>query len=344
VLKSGALKRALVAGVLAVTALPAGALASSFRQLAPSTVAFASDGARYAAWQVVRGSPVVVLDTHSAKQSSYEETGCSLVSEEGAFGPPAAAGHFLLGCGEASALLDATTGVATPLPKPAGQLDGEWREIGARYVEGNADPADCSASSKELHEEDACLALYDIATGALSYRRQSQAPDLDRAGAPPVCNALRGRLLAERNNSAIGEFAYSQGLLVTLGSDGKKVRLSRCRGQSKDLASRRKAENLDLAGGLLTWDTARAGNSAPVGTEERVIDHGALWSYEAATGRRREWQLPRETTRFYSHRVRAVLGRSAHAGKTLFWIAAATVNGSPSPSVETSAVYVAQMP
>jgi hypothetical protein len=50
------------------TASTATALASSFRLPAPSVAAFASDGARYAAWQVTKSSPIVVLDTRSGRR------------------------------------------------------------------------------------------------------------------------------------------------------------------------------------------------------------------------------------------------------------------------------------
>lgn len=335
--------RAIVAGSLVAAIFPVSAQALSFRRLAPSTVAFASDGTRYAAWQVTTSSPIVVLDTRSGRQVLYGQAGCSLMSEEGAFGPPAAAGRFLMVCPGSIALLDAATGVATRLPKPAGPLDGEWREVGARYVEGNADPHDCSLSPKEAGEGDTCLALYDIASGALSYRRESQVPDLDRAGAPPVCRPLRGGLGSERNNSAIGEFAYSQGLLVGLNVGRSRLRLTRCRGRETVLAAGGQAENLDLAAGLLTWDTAHPGNSSLVGVDEAAIDRGTLWTYALATHRRRGWRLPREATLFYSRTLHAVLGHSAHAGNTLFWIAAATVNGSPTPNVETATVFAAKL-
>ena len=340
----------LVAGLAAVV-LPVPALASSFRRLAPSTVAFASDGTRYAAWQVTADSPVVVLDTRSGRQVSYAD-GCSLASEQGAPGPPATAGRFLATCAGGVSLLNAATGAVTPLPQPAGPYDGEWREVGTRYVEGNADPHDCSHSAKEVREESryeggsVCIALYDIATGALSYRSGSQVPDLDGSGAPSVCRAQRGRLLSARRNLAIGEFAYRQGLLVTLNNAKNRVSISGCHGRQTLLAAGGEAENLDLAGGLLTWDTAHAGVSPPVqsgSVEERVIYHGTLWSYEPATRRRRGWQLPRETTLLPNRKIHAVLGRSAHAGKTLFWIAAATVNGGETRTVETSSVYAARL-
>jgi hypothetical protein len=340
---------ALVACVPPASA--AGAAGSPFRRVAPSTVAFASDGTRYAAWQVTADSPVVVLDTRSGRQVSYAD-GCSLASEQGAPGPPAAAGRFLATCAGGVSLLSAATGAVTALPQPAGPYDGEWREVGTRYVEGNADLHDCAHSAKEVREESryeggsVCIALYEIATGALSYRPGSQVPDLDSPGAPSVCRAQRGRLLSARRSLAIGEFAYSQGLLVTLNNAKNRVSIGGCHGRQTVLAAGGEAENLDLAGGLLSWDTAHAGVSPPVGiggVEERVIYHGTLWSYEPATRRRRGCQLPRETTSLPNRNIHAVLGRSAHAGKTLFWIAAATVNGDETRTVETSSVYAARL-
>jgi hypothetical protein len=123
------------------------AQASRLRQLAGSTTSFATDGVRYAAWQVDPAAPIVVLDTLNGSRRELKTPGCVLDSGEGSYAT-AAAGRFLLNCpDEASvqALLDVRTGKTTLLPKD-GESSG-WYRVGTRYVMG-------------------VNKIYDIATGA----------------------------------------------------------------------------------------------------------------------------------------------------------------------------------
>jgi hypothetical protein len=63
--RGGRWLRTLIIFAAMVGALSPPALASGVRQLARSTIAFSSDGVRYAAWQVRAGGPIVVLDTRT---------------------------------------------------------------------------------------------------------------------------------------------------------------------------------------------------------------------------------------------------------------------------------------
>lgn len=333
------------------TASTATALASSFRLLAPEVVVFVSDGARYAAWQVAKASPIVVFDTRSGRRKSYP--GCSIDNEEEerSAGLVAAAGRFLVGCGQSSALLAAATGARTQLPQPP---SGEWRAIGTRYVEGIAINKACRHSAsegrKEAHggSELTCIALYDIATGAVSYRPESQVPELDRPGAPAVCAAFRPKLLAEgRFNSNPGGFAFGEELLAETVRHGqmpvKRIRVKRCHGRSRVISTASEPRDLFLVGGLLTWDTGHAGTDVYAEDEGEDTHHGRLWSYQTATHRRHSLPLPQTRTMVASRKVHGVFGYSSHAGKTLFWIAASFVNGDKGLNVETSAVYAAKL-
>ena len=332
--------------------LPAGALASPFRRLSSSVVAFSSDGTRYAAWQATASSPIVVLDAVRRKQVSY--LGCTLAGAR--YDPPAeelaSAGRFLVVCSEGFALIDAANGALTPLPKPAGIYDGEWVAVGARYAQATADPLDCphspaQASKGDTGEGPACSALYDIETGALSYRRESQVANLDRRGAPTICRALRAKLAREgRSVSFPGGFAFGEDLLAETVQRGeapvRSIRIRGCQG-SKVVPTVPEPRDLLLAGGLLTWDTGHAGEQydAEATDSTEHIGSGRLWSYRVANGMRRSVALPLESTIVPPGRVRGVLGYSSHAGRTLFWIAARRVGVDEVSFVETSAVYVA---
>ncbi len=338
---------ALVLLVLLPAFVPA-ARASAFQRLAPSIAAFASDGDRYAAWQVAKGSPIVVLDTHSGRRASY--SGCSLVSQgepslEQTSGASAAAGRFLVECQSGRALLTARTGtLSPPLPHPAGPFYGEWLALGARYVEGNADPHDCTHSPRERRgEESPCIALYRIATGTLSYRPASQIPDLDRPGAPTVCPPLRGRLANDLANLPGGEFSYRDGLLAQpVRHDEARVTrigLKGCHGHSRTIATSPEPRDLLLARGLLSWDT---GHDATGSGEGEDVKRGRLWVYDLATRRSSSVALP-PTRLLGGEKTRGVFGYSSHAGRTLFWIAARTVAANEVRSVETSSVYARRL-
>jgi hypothetical protein len=77
------------------------AQASHLRQLARSTTSFASDGERYAAWQLHAGAPIVVLDTLTGSRQTIAPAGCELMRDQDEDGEPsatAADGRFLLDC------------------------------------------------------------------------------------------------------------------------------------------------------------------------------------------------------------------------------------------------------
>jgi hypothetical protein len=112
--------------------------------LAASTVAFASDGARYVAWQTRVGAPVVVLDTRTGAQRRLGlPDGCELANEEQRqSGHDAAAGQFLLDCVIAGKRESSQKGTPPTRPKPCG--GEEWVE----WVKGSppAKPKPCGGA------------------------------------------------------------------------------------------------------------------------------------------------------------------------------------------------------
>jgi hypothetical protein len=320
-----------------------------FRRVAANVVAFASDGTRYAAWQVTASAPIVLLDTRTAKQRSYP--GCSLVNEDEEQGPVAGAGRFVIHCGEGpDRLLDARKGEETVLPAPK---IGTWSVAGERYVEALAntdvvspDPQDCGLSAIEVRMEAACIGLYDIATGAVSYRRPSQPPDISRPGAPPICRALRGKLLRAEANLSARQYAYQDGVLAEAVRHGeapiKRIRPTGCHGHTKLIATATEPANLIIAGGLLSWDT---GHQATVSHEGENIRTGRLWTYQLATGQRHSVPLPILDTLSGSEKLKGALGYSSHAGRTVFWVAATRLvqEGKGGPTLAASAVYAAKL-
>lgn len=322
-----------------------------FRLVVPRVAAFGSDGTRYVAWQVSDGSPIVVLDTQTGKRVGY--AGCSLFGEAEGSSPVAAEGRFLVTCKDGTAVLSAASGATVVLPDPKGPLGGEWKTIGKRFVEGSADPHDCNHSAREVKEESryeggpACIAVYDLGAASISYRPGSQIPDLDHAGAPPVCRALRSRYRADREGASFDRVAYRDGVLaesVRRGDGaGKRIRLTGCGHHTKLLATAPEPENLVLAGGLLSWDT---GHQAAVDHEGEDIRTGRLWTFRLASGRRRSLPLPLVTTLTPFGKMRGALGYSSHAGRTLFWIAATRLvqeGEKGGPTLAASAVYAAKL-
>ena len=85
--------------IIMLSAGAAPAVASPLRQLASGTVAFASDGTRFVAWQTAGDEQIVVLDTLTGlRQQITPPAGCKL-HDEAEDGEPvigAAAGRFLL--------------------------------------------------------------------------------------------------------------------------------------------------------------------------------------------------------------------------------------------------------
>jgi hypothetical protein len=130
----------LVFAVLLV--LPGASQASKWRRLAPSVVAFTTDGERYAAWQESREGPIMILDTVDWRVSRINLPGCELADQEwhAALGLPAARGRFLLGCGRshnecADGLLDGRSGTVLALPK-VDCFGPVWQAVGSHYIVG----------------------------------------------------------------------------------------------------------------------------------------------------------------------------------------------------------------
>jgi hypothetical protein len=332
---------ALALFAAAVYALPSAAAASQFRRLAVSTVTFASDGARYVAWQTVTDGPIIVFDSGTGRRRSVTApAGCQLADEEdrGSYGRPAAAGRFSLNCpAGATELLLATTGTVTPLPAP-GVSDAGWYTVGLRYVEGRAGRTACRQSASELKSGAYCIALYDLATKVVSYRPGFQPPDINEAHASAICVRLRKRLLAEEKGLPRG-FTYGAGFLARSAPNRGGVALEGCGGRRRILPASGEAENFDLRGGLLTWDTGLPGAQFQ---DSKEVPYGKLWGYELSTGRRRSWTLPRLAL-VGERPVSGVLGYSTHTTNTVLWIATRTVILNTAISVGTSSVYAASV-
>jgi hypothetical protein len=116
------LRAIVLAGVL-FCGLVSSASATSLRRLVPSVRSFASDGGSYAAWQVAATAPIVVLDTRTRSRRAIPVPGCTL-SDQLRTGVNDSAGKFLLSCsngvGREQRLLDAQTGISSPLPAGEG--------------------------------------------------------------------------------------------------------------------------------------------------------------------------------------------------------------------------------
>jgi hypothetical protein len=179
--------------------------ASAFRRLAPSVVRFVSDGARYAAWEASEGAPVVMFDTMTGRRSVFAlPRGCGLADGHVGYGWPAAAGRFLLACTNREPLmLAAATERITILPRNTGAHENLWGGgIGSRYVEGVATPPACRESPSEVKRRLVCIALYNLATGVVSYRPHSQVADLDQKGLPRSARSFAAKCLRNKNEEA----------------------------------------------------------------------------------------------------------------------------------------------
>ena len=215
------------------------AQASHLRQLARSTTSFAADGERYAAWQLHAGAPIVVFDTLTGSRQTIAPAGCELMRDQGEYGEPratAADGRFLLDCVtsahvQSQEVLDlGTPGTFVMLPNVAGfALPRPWTALGTRYVQGTAAPEECSHGAGE-HEP--CIALFDLATGAVSYRPPSQVLNLDLPGAPQICPALRSSLRAQLRQVLPEQFAFGDGVFAHPTAKGPNIRIERCNGRS----------------------------------------------------------------------------------------------------------------
>ena len=311
----------------------ASAQASRFRRVASRVQAFASDGVRYAAWQASESPTVVVLDTRTGRRLSITVPAeCRLVNQEQAegYGPPAGAARFLLRCGRSKALLDARSGTVTMLPaNPA------WITVGSQYLEGNGGA--CTQTTLEIRENKPCVALYNISTGAVSYGPQSQIVDLDRPAAPLICRTLRNTLGRERANTNSNLYSYSAGLLARAVKVGSaSVQINRCHGKRTILhAHGEEAQNLDIRGGILTWDTGH------YITELNETVDGTAYTFQLSTHRRHSWPLPRLSVPGFTP---GAYGFSTHTANTIFWIATESLGGQGTGYVLSSAVYALPIP
>jgi hypothetical protein len=328
------LAKASAAATIALLVAVASAGASTLHRLAPSVVAFASDGSRYAAWQAP-GAPIVVLDTRAGIQREIvPPAGCQL-HDEAEDGEPiesAAAGRFLLRCqeGEAQALLDVHGGKSVALPKKR-RGPSDWYRVGTRYVMG-------------------VDVLYNIATGAKT--RLHRVAELDRPGASTagMCPAVRRLVTHNPLQGWHKGYAFHGNLFAWRFGVHGNVQLDRCHGRT--ILHARGGEDVchgeplhfNLRGGLFTWDTGCEGELA----DELLTEshprrfRGSLYAYDLATHRRASWLLPRITIQGYEP-ITGTFGYSTHTAGMVFWIAARYVGGDKVPEVERSAVYAARL-
>jgi hypothetical protein len=307
------------------------AMAAKYTVIARKAAAFATDGARYAVWQRGSEGPGVVYDVahHSTRRVAVPRL-CTLADQEYGDGPAGAAGRFLLRCRSEGAVLDARTGAEMMLPS-LGSF-GRWNAMGARYVEGHVQSRVlCVRSPGEQKHGVPCVALYDFATGQVTYRARSQFGDLDRPGAPPICARLRARVFVQLEDASPESFlGYSDGVLAEVLPHRHLIRIERCSGHAKYISAHGEPENLDIRDGFLTWDTAHPGSRFGHEVLEPTLDlkRGALFRYRLATATLTASTLPRLPVEEQPEGVTQsrVLGYSTHAGPTVFWIATRQVS------------------
>lgn len=308
------------------------AVASPLRRLAASTVAFASDGTRFVAWQVRGGEQIVVLDSLTGQQRPITPpVGCRLhdEAEEGEPVISAAAGRFLLSCDEGmtQALLDVRTGKSVLLPKKTNGTS-DWYRVGTRYVMG-------------------VNVLYDIATGAST--RLTRPADLDAPGASTndICPAVRRLVVHNPWDGLHRGFAFQSDLFAQGSGKQGNVQIDHCHrrptilgGRGGETFGNGKPQDFDLRGGLLSWDTGSAANDyIPPEPQFR----GSLDAYELGSHRRDRWLLPRLPVTVAGETVKGTYGYSTHTANSVFWIATRTLGGEKVLSVETSSVYAASL-
>jgi hypothetical protein len=181
-----------------------------------------------------------------------------------------------------------------------------------------------------------------LASSQVSYRPPSLWPDIDQAGAPPICRRLRAKVIAEeRIGGTEREFDYNAGWFARLAKHRRYIEMNRCNGRRTLLAANSdESEDFDLRSGWLTWDTGHP--SGELELEGEGTNTGSLTAYDLSSHRLKTWRLPRlpvrETDRRFS--VVSVLGYSTHTSNMVFWIAttAGAVTGA-SVEVKSSAVY-----
>src|ERR1700733_6264597 len=257
---------ALALVLIMLGAVTSRAQASHLRQLARSTTSFASDGGRYAAWQLTPASPIVVLDTLNDHEREMKMPGCVLADAEKTEATDVTevtdgGGRFLLSCLKVQRLLDVQTETSIPLPE-----SNTWTRVGTRYLEARG-PGACSPPARYCVR----VAFFDIATGVVSDRLlryaeptyELERADLDRGGAPQerVCRTLRHAMLTSLKYGILGEqLAYSTGVFAHISYDYRNVLVERCNGHSTFLPGpsesagpyvrRSQPRSLDLSDGL----------------------------------------------------------------------------------------------
>ena len=157
--------------------------------------------------------------------------------------------------------------------------------MGALYVEGNG--TQCSQTPVERRALEPCIALYELSTGVVRQRPQSQVGDINLPGAPLVCRALRATLVRERAEMPSEVFSYSGGLLARPIGERGSVQIDGCRGRRTILYGRGFPGKFDIRSGLLTWDTGRNVEFY----KEGEPSNGTVFGYELATRRRHSWKF-----------------------------------------------------
>jgi hypothetical protein len=199
--------------------------------------------------------------------------------------------------------------------------------------------------------EERCTALYEIATGTVSYVPESQEPDPDRPGARPICRVLRAKVLRLEEPQDERAFGYNEGLLaeaLQVGeADPTQIRIDRCHGRSTLLHTRPFPTDMEFGGGVFTW-TALGVPLEPVGDAEKLArTHGTIELYRLSNGERRSWTLPRLriTRSGLEHGASlGVDGYSAHTAYDVFWVGAQTRTcGIAGCQTESSYVYAAPL-
>jgi hypothetical protein len=316
---------------------PAAAVAS-WRRLVTGTVRVASDGTRYLAWQTSNTTTLTVFDSRKRRTSTYSlPESCPLADEERGTederGLHAAGGRFIVFCGRGTALFEVATGALRPLPKT---IKGQWGVVGSRYVEGFDARHLCRQTREEKARERPCLALYDLATGAVSDRPQSQVGDLDETGAPLICPVLRGSVA--RSGGRNGSYGHG----VFAGAT-EPVELIRCDGHHTFLKTFGEPRDVQLSGGLLTWDDAQPPpETFKAPREARQV---VLSVYRPRTRHRRDFPLPRRPlTEVTPEAIHGIFGYSTHTSYDVFWVATETLEPSESASTPgLSAIYAARL-
>lgn len=304
--------------VLAVIMWPALCVArvGTLRPLVTSVAAFQSDGGEYVAWQVAGSPAITVLDTRQGHARLVApRAGCSLTMR-GFFGEvTTGAARFMLECGSGTqAVLEAQSGATVDLSRGAG-APYEWISTGRLYAE-----------SRSTCGNGGCVALENLRTGAVSLRRHSALYDLNRAGAPAlaVCGPLRSRFSRARQIAERGYFAFAEGVIGLPTRSDEGAELARCKQKPRILQKGAMPRDFQLGSGILTWDTGYPlSASAP---EEALSGPARLDSYRLLDGSRREWSLPSTTVSGLGGGPQPY-GYSAHAGNTVFWVAATSVFG-----------------